>query len=209
MFKNRTEAAILLAAKLAKYKDKDGIVLAIPRGGVPIGCIIAEAINFAFEIVLAKKIGHPKNQEFAIGSVSLNGIFIDKNCKDVSLHYIQHEAARLSEALKEKYTSFMGNKKPSDLTNKTVIIVDDGIATGHTISATIDSVKKSGANEIIVAVPVAPYKTSARISKLVNEFVCLLVPEKFQSVGRFYTDFSEVTDEEVIRLIQNSKTKKE
>lgn len=209
MFKNRTEAAILLAAKLEKYKNKDGIVLAIPRGGVPIGCLIAEALNFPLEVAFSKKIGHPKNSEFAIGSVSLNGIFIDENIKDVSIEYIQKETERLTNVLKDKYAVFMGNRKPLDLKNKTVIIVDDGIATGNTLLVTIDAIKKYSPLEIIIAVPVAPYNSAIKLSKLVNEFVCLLVAENFQSVGRFYVDFSEVSDEEVVKLLQNYNITKE
>lgn len=207
MFKNRTEAATLLAAKLEKYKNKDGIVLAVPRGGVPIGYIVAKALNFPLEIVLAKKIGHPDNPEFAIGSVSLNGVLTDDAEKNgPHNYYIQKEAQRLTKILHEKFNLYMGNKKTADLKNKTVIIVDDGIATGNTILATIDSVKKSGPKEIIVAVPVAPASTLQKISMHVNELVCLLVPEDFQSVGRFYHDFSEVNDYDVIRFLRDLET---
>ena len=142
MFKNRTDAAIQLAEKLKKYKSKNGIVLAIPRGGVPIGYIIAKELEFPLEITLSKKIGHPGNPEYAIGSVSLDGIVINDNVPGVSMNYFQQESDRIIKNLKTKFDYYMGDRKMTDLKDKTVIIVDDGIATGSTIIATIHSIRK-------------------------------------------------------------------
>ncbi|MDP3555980.1 MAG: phosphoribosyltransferase family protein [Bacteroidota bacterium] len=209
MFKDREEAATILSEKLIKFKNTDALILAIPRGGVPIGYGIAKELGLPLDIILSKKIGHPNNPEFAIGSVSLNGALITADVLDVSVEYINKEADRIFNILKEKYKLFMGNRKPIDLNNKTVILVDDGIATGNTILVTIDAIKKNKPKEIILAIPVAPPSTIDRLSKLVNEFICLLTPEDFHSVGQFYKDFSQVSDAEVIQLVEDaSKFKK-
>ncbi len=201
MFRNRHDAAIVIAAKLSRYKGEKGIVLAIPRGGVPIGKIIADELNFPLEIILAKKIGHPNNPEYAIGSLSELGWVINENIKDVSMDYIQKESARLSIKLKKIYKLYMGDKKPSDLKNMIVILVDDGIATGSTMIATINMIKKSLPKKLILAVPVAPPEIVRKLSKEVDELICLLTPSDFYSVGQFYEDFSQVSDEDVIRLL--------
>jgi putative phosphoribosyl transferase len=204
MFKDRMEAAMQLVEKLGKYKNKNGIVLAVPRGGVPIGYVIAKELGLPLEVILSKKIGHPANPEFAIGSVSMHGTVINEGVKDVSMDYIHKEADRIHETLKEKFKLFMGDRKSTDLKDKTVIIVDDGIATGSTILATVDSVKKSNPKEIIVAVPVSPTTAAHKLSKLVDEFICLMIPEDFFGVGQFYEDFSQVSDEEVVTLLQEA-----
>lgn len=202
MFKDRYQAATLLTKELEKYKNTNGIILAVPRGGVPVGYVVAKDLNLPLDLILSKKIGHPRNPEYAIGSVSLSGIYVDENVTDVSMEYIQKEADRLLKVLHEKSKLYTGNRAPTDFTNKTVIIVDDGIATGNTILATIDSLRKSKPKEIIVAVPVAPSSTVRKLSQYVDELICLYVPENFQSVGQFYDDFSQVDDTEVIRLMQ-------
>ncbi|MGZ4034179.1 MAG: phosphoribosyltransferase [Bacteroidia bacterium] len=209
MFKDRYEAAMLLAKKLEKYKNKEGIILAVPRGGVPIGYVIAKELGFPLEIVLSKKIGHPRNPEYAIGSVTLHGAVVSDNVMDVSIDYIQKEADRILLNLKEKFKLYMGNRRPADLKNKTVIIVDDGIATGNTILATIDSIKKSNPDKIVVAVPVAPPATVRKLANVVDEVICLLTPTNFMGVGEFYSNFSEVSDEEAIQFLEEAnKTKK-
>ena len=202
MFIDRNDAAIKLAKKLEKYSNTNGVVLAIPRGGVPIGNIIAKKLGLPFELVLSKKIGHPRNPEFAIGSVSLDGALIDDHVMDVSMEYIRTEADRLLGILKEKYKMYMGDRKPTDLKNKTVIIVDDGVATGNTILATVEAIKKKSPKEIIIAVPVASRSAAIKLSKVADEFICLLTPDYFMGVGQFYQDFSQVTDQDSIQLLK-------
>ena len=199
--KDRKDAALRLANELKKYKDTDTIVLAIPRGGVPIGYFIAQKLNVPLEIILSKKIGHPNNPEYAIGSVSLQGVVVDENFSIMFKDYINQETKRILNDLKLKFAIYMGNHKPADLFNKTVIIVDDGIATGNTMTATILTVKKSNPKEIIVAVPVSPKDTASEMKELVDEFICLYEAEEFFGVGQFYDEFTQVSDEEVIRLL--------
>ncbi len=208
MFNNREDAALKLAEKLEKYKNTNGVILAIPRGGVPIGFTISKKLNLPLEIILSKKIGHPFNPEYAIGSVTLNNIIINENNKDVSKEYIQKEHLKILNKLKGKYKIFMGKKNQTDLKNKTVIIVDDGIATGNTILAALEDIKQNNPKEIIIAMPVAPKGVASKLSKLVNEFICLELPIEFMAVGQFYNNFSQVSDEEVIAIIKLSRENK-
>lgn len=205
IFRNRYEAAVLLARKLSKYKNMDGIVLGVPRGGVPIGFEVAKSLNFPLEVILSKKIGHPYNPEFAIGAVSLGGVLIDQSIQDVSKEYIDHEVPRLLKILQDKYRLFMGNRKPANLKNKIVIVTDDGIATGNTLLGIIDLIKKSEARKIIIGAPVASVSAFEQISLEVDEIVCLDVPEYFRGVGQFYADFTPTSDEEVIQLLNEAK----
>ncbi len=149
-FKNREEAGNLLAKKLIQYKDTNAIVLAIPRGGVPVGSIIADKLNLTLEIELSKKIGHPINPEFAIGSVTLHGVNIDKNIKDVSEEYILEKSKKIKDELYKKFTLFMGNREQIDVKGKIVILVDDGIATGNTLIASIHAIKKRKPKKLLL-----------------------------------------------------------
>lgn len=209
VFKNRYDAAMQLAAKLEKYRGKDGIVLAVPRGGVPLGYVIAKELGFPLEIILSKKIGHPHNPEFAIGSVTLHGAVIDDSVMDVDMDYIHRTADRILHDLKEKFKLYMGDQRPTSLKNKTVIVVDDGVATGNTLKATIHAIRKDKPKEIIIAIPVAPPSTADKLRKIADELICLHSPLDFYGVGQFYDDFSQVSDEEVIQHLKeiNSNAK--
>lgn len=202
MFKDRYDAAMELALRLEKYKDRNGIVLAVPRGGVPIGYVIAKDLEFPLEIILSKKIGHPSNPEYAVGSVSLDGVIINDN--DVSPTYIHRAADKILQNLRTKFKYYMGEREPTNLKNKTVIIVDDGIATGSTIIATIHSVRKMGPKEIIIAAPVASPTSVGKLENIADKVVFLLAPQNFMGVGQFYADFTQVEDEEVIRLLKEA-----
>lgn len=202
IIENRETAAVLLASLLeSKYKGKDGVVLAIPRGGVPVAAPIARKLGMPLEVALTKKIGHPTNPEFAIGAVSLKSMVVDKRA-EVPEEYIDLEVARIRQSLEQKYKLFMGDRKHIPLKDKIVIIVDDGIATGKTLQATVELVRTEQPGKIVIAVPVAPYEVLERFKELVDDVVCLLVPPYFQAVGQFYATFTQTSDEEVIRLLK-------
>lgn len=204
LFRDRYDAALKLIPLLEKYKHEQGVVFAVPRGGVPIGYYIAKHYNLPLELLLTKKIGHPWSEELAIGAVSLDGHIIDPR-HNVPETYIEGEIKKIREALKERYKKFMGdNHVPIDIENKIVIIVDDGIATGYTMLAAIKMIKQKNPKKIIVAVPVAPPETVKKIKEQVDNFICLHSPEDFFGVGQFYEDFSQVSDEEVIQLLQEA-----
>lgn len=190
-----------MADRLEHYKGEKGVVLAIPRGGVPVAAPIATRLNMPLDVIVSKKIGHPANPEFAIGAVSLEDVEVD-NRSDVPVEYIQAQVERIKESLRQKYKLFMGNRQPVDLHDRIVIIVDDGIATGKTLLSTVHMARHKQPRKIIVAVPVAPKAAIKQFEAIVDEVVCLLVPPMFQAVGQFYEEFEQVSDEEVIRLLR-------
>ena len=197
MFRNRIEAGRLLAARLKKYKNDPGIVMAVPRGGVPVAYVVAKELGFPIEVILTKKIGHPLNKEYAIGAASLTDYFIIPH-DDVSRFYIEQELQRVRSRLKEMSVKFMGNKEPESLENKTVIIIDDGIATGNTLMGTVQLLRKGKPGKIVIAVPVASKSAVQKLSKEVDELIAVTIPEEFYGVGASYEDFEQVSDEEVI-----------
>lgn len=200
ILQDRKQAGILLSEKLEKYEGSDAIILAVPRGGVPIGYEIAKNLHLPMDIILSKKIGHPLNKEFAIGAVSLDSTIIN-NHPEIPKEYIEREIKNIRESLQDKYNLYMGNRKPADVKGKTVIVVDDGIATGNTLLASIEMLRKKYPKKIIVAVPVLPYDTVAVFKEKTDEFVYLIASRDFRGVGGFYEDFDQVNDDEVIRML--------
>lgn len=205
MFRNRFDAGSQLAAKLEKYRDTNAIVLALPRGGVPVGYEIAASLDLPMEVSLSKKIGHPLNKEFAIGSVSLNDIFLNPNVA-VSPGYVKGEVEKIRRVLQERLQQYTGGKAPVSLRGKNVILADDGLATGSTMIAAIHLVRKEDPAKVIVAVPVSPKETADRIRPLADEFICLDIPEHFYGVGQFYLDFHQLDDTEVEELLKKADT---
>ena len=203
-FKNRFDAAMQLAPLLHKYKQQNALVMAIPRGGVPLGYSLAHYLDLPLDLLMAKKLGHPANPEYAIGAVSLEGS-IAEDCFDIPEKYILEETKRIREQLKLRYKQFMGVKEPVDIKDKIVIVTDDGIATGRTILSIIKILRNKQPAKIVVAVPVSSQQAAERISKVVDEFICLYTPYPFFAIGNFYEDFSQVEDNEVIQLLQELK----
>ncbi len=206
MFKDRIEAGTQLAEKLLEFKSQNVVVLAIPRGGLPLGAIVAKALSAPLDVALTKKIGHPYNKEYAIGAVSLENIILS-DAVGVTKDYIEEETARLRKKLKERHDQYYKNNVPQNIKDKTVIIVDDGIATGNTILVTIELVKMQNPNKIIVAIPVAPPSTVRKLenSPEIDEVICLETPYNFHAVGQFYEEFYQVSDQEAIQLLEESK----
>ncbi len=203
MFKDRFDAGRQLAKALQHYKNRDGVILAVPRGGVEIGYVLARELDLPLEVVLSKKIGHPNQPEFAIGAVSLESRIVNER-PDVSEEYIEKETNRLRQLLRERYKSYYGDRQPLSLEDKIVIVVDDGIATGNTLLSTVELVRHHRPRWVVVAIPVAPPDSLRHIeqAKGVDEVVCLLAPRDFYAVGQFYENFDQVEDEEVRRLLK-------
>jgi putative phosphoribosyl transferase len=200
MFTDRKEAGQALAGRLTSYKGASGVVLGIPRGGIPIGYEIAKALNWPLDIALSKKIGHPTNKEYAIGAVSLNGYVINQKVP-VSRDYLETEIARIRQALQTTYERYLQQQEPLLLTGKTVILTDDGVATGHTLLSVMDLIRKNNPARLVVAVPVSPPEALRRIEQLADETICLASPADFRSVGQYYQEFEQVSDEEVADLL--------
>lgn len=207
ILKNRIEAGILLSEKLKKYRYTDSIILAVPRGGVPVGYEIARRLHLPLDIVLSKKIGHPANKEFAIGAVSLDTIILNKQT-DVPKQYIEQEIEQLKKSLKEKDGLYRKNRSPLEIEEKNVIVVDDGIATGNTLLASIALLRKKNPAKIIVAAPVIPYENIPIFENNTDEFIYLMAPKYFRGVGGFYEEFPQVDDEEVIQLLNATNPNK-
>jgi putative phosphoribosyl transferase len=201
MFQDRLDAGLALAQQLLHYKDMNGVALAVPRGGVPVALPVAKILHIPLEIILSKKIGHPLHKEFAIGAVSLTGRVVAPNAY-VSEEYVEEQTHNIRLQLKSMYKKFMGNKEPTSVKNKIVIIIDDGIATGHTMLSTVDMIRKESPKKIVVAVPVASQQAARKLSEAADEFVCVWIPDHFRAVGEFYENFTQVTDEEVMKILE-------
>jgi len=200
-FNDRYDAARQLAIRLEKYKQENGVILAVPRGGVPMGYYLAKYFDFPLDLLMSKKIGHPRNREFAIGAVDLEKSFIEERY-GVPDSYIQEETIRIRNELDNHYKLLMGNREPIDIRDKTVIILDDGIATGRTILATIKILRKKHPKKLVVAVPVSTKDAARRIKNEVDDFICMNIPVSFYGVNGFYKKFAQVTDGEAIMLLR-------
>lgn len=202
LFEDREDAAYELAGELMEYSNTNGVILAIPRGGVPVGYVLSRELGLPLDISLSKKIGHPENPEYAIGSVSLQGVILNSN--NVPMEYIVEETKKVRDLLTKRYALYMGNRRPQSLSGKTVIIVDDGVATGSTVLATIAAVRENSPKEIVVAVPVASPEALEAIEEQADRTVCLEAPEHFSAVGQFYRNFAQLDDDEVIYLLHDA-----
>lgn len=202
MFTNRIEAGMMLAERLKKYKGTDAVILAVPRGGVPVAFAVAKELGLPVQLVLAKKIGHPLNKEYAIGAAGLTDYFVVPH-DNVPEAYIRQEVAVIRTRLNEMQQQFMGGKEAIGLKGKQLIVIDDGIATGNTLLATVNLLRKMNPSELVIAVPVASASAVEKLSEVADEVVALLVPDEFYGVGAFYEDFSQVTDDEVKRYLEN------
>ena len=200
IYTDRNDASLKLISLLEKFKNSKCVILAVPRGGVPIGYNIARKFHFPMDLLLAKKIGHPLNKEVAIGAVSLENEIVD-NYPYINIGYIENEILEIKESLKNRYEKFVGDRTPVDIKNKIVIIIDDGIATGNTLLAAIKMIRDKFPKKIVVAVPVAPTDSAKKISKEVDEFICPIITDNFIGVGGYYMNFSQVSDEEVVKLM--------
>ncbi|MEW6722352.1 MAG: phosphoribosyltransferase family protein [Candidatus Micrarchaeota archaeon] len=204
LFSDRFDAGRRLAAALAPYKGrKDAIILAIPRGALQIGKVLHERLGLPLDIIVTKKIPHPMSDEFAIGAVGPGGeYFVNPDAApDILPEYIESQRRRLEAAVGEKYSRYRGGRPRPELKGKTIILVDDGIATGSTIIAAIHVLRKQAPAKIVVAVPVAPPDGLRRVAEQADEVVCLATPTDFMAIGQFYSDFTQVEDEEAIAIL--------
>ena len=201
MFEDRKDAGNQLSESLKHYRHEPVVVLAIPRGGLPVAAVVAKSLNAPLDVALTKKLGHPFNKEYAIGAVSLNNIVINDD-SGISKSYIDTETLRIREILQQRHDKYYKNKSSQSLTGKVVIIIDDGIATGSTVLATIELVVAQKPARLVVAIPVAPELSVIRLKENphVDEVICLSTPFNFHAVGQFYRRFGQVSDEEAISI---------
>ncbi len=189
---------------------KNVIVLAIPRGGVPVAKEVADRIGAPLDLVITRKIGAPGQPELAVGAVSQEGeIITDPELTamlNIGQDYLREQAERQVEEIRSRMVKYRGDRPYPELAGKTVVIVDDGIATGSTIRAAVKSVKRRNAAEVILAAPVGPPETVRELSKVVDRVVCLSTPEDFYAIGQFYIEFEQVEDETVKEIMGLTST---
>ena len=211
-FKNRLEAGVQLAILLQKYADDNLVVYALPRGGVPLGVEIAKKLHAPFDLVITKKIGHPGNPEYALCAIAEDG---EPICNQDDIGYIdnrwlQEEIDRVRVEIKRRREKYFGEITHPDIEGKTAIIVDDGIATGYTMLAAINEIKRRKPGKIVVAIPITPEDTARELRKVTDDLVSVEIdPFYLGAVGAYYDDFSQVEDEEVIYLIKSLEEKSE
>ena len=211
-FKDRDEAGKELARNLLGFKGSNVVVLGMPRGGVVVAREVAESLGAALDIVVTRKIGAPGEPEFALGAVTQEGdVIVDSRAAEsvgATPEYLQEEARRKKSEVKDRMRSLRGDIPYPSLEGKTVIIVDDGMATGNSMRAAVRSVRKRGPKEIVVAVPVAPREAVAELSREGTRVVCLEQPRFFFAIGEFYKDFAQVEDSEVRGLLDGAWTRR-
>ncbi|NGX56050.1 MAG: putative phosphoribosyl transferase [Candidatus Anoxychlamydiales bacterium] len=203
-FKDRIDAANKLKIALEKYKNKDVVVLALLRGGIIIADIIATYLNAKLDIIICKKLSSPDSSELAIGSICSNEVYLNEDLiKNLNINkdYIEKEIERKKNECITKEKLYR-NYNQIDITNKTIILVDDGIATGSTIISAINALKNK-AKKIVIASPVTSIEASKKIKQLVDDFICLNIPSDFFSISEFYEDFEQIDDCKVTEILKN------
>jgi putative phosphoribosyl transferase len=208
-FADRTAAGRALGEALAEYAREAGlIVLALPRGGVPVAAAVAEALRAPLDLVLVRKLGVPDQPELAMGAIAEGGVIVLNDDVVGALRIAPQElrqvAAAEAQELQRRARVYRGDQAAPDLHNRTVILIDDGLATGTTMRAAIKAVREQQPQRVIVAVPVAAPETVALIQPTVDRVVALLQPEQFGAVGFWYTDFRQTSDAEVCALLRRS-----
>ncbi len=208
-FSNRSDAGKRLAEELSKHKEfSDAVVLALARGGVPVGLEVAEALQVPLDVFVVRKLGVPGHEELAMGAIAsgdvvgwnediLRGLNLSRTMRD-------RVVAREKEELRRRESAYRGGRPPLDIQGKIVIMVDDGLATGASMRAAVSAVRAKQPSRIVVAVPVAPPETCGSFKALADEVICLMTPRPFSAVGLWYADFSQTSDEEVCRLLEQA-----
>lgn len=215
IFRDRAEAGRILASYLQPYAGRDDVaVLALPRGGVPVGFEVAQALQCPFDIFVVRKLGAPAQQELAIGAIASGGVRVLNrealHALQISQEQIDRIAEREQRELERREQAYRGNREPVPVQGKTVILVDDGLATGSSMRAAAEALLKRRPREIIVAVPVASGFTcdNLRRSGVVDAVICATTPEPFYAVGQWYERFEQTSDEEVHQLLRRSANEK-
>jgi putative phosphoribosyl transferase len=209
-FANRQEAGQRLAAELLRFVEQNPVVLALPRGGVPVGFEIAMKLSVPLDVVLVRKIGHPSMPELAVGAIAdgekLEKVIDEKAIAElgVSRAYLDQEIARQAREIEHRRQLYFKGRGPTDIRHRTALVVDDGIATGATMRAALRAVRQREPAKVVLAVPVAPASALESLGPEADEIVCLSSPEEFGAVGAFYADFRPVEDEIVVALLDRA-----
>lgn len=210
-FLNRRAAGRTLATYLSKYADRnDVIVLALPRGGVPVAYEVAQTLGATLDLFLVRKLGTPGHRELAMGAIASGGIRVLN--EDVVRWYsipesvIEHVVREEQAELERRERAYREDRPPPDLQGRIVILIDDGLATGSTMRAAAQAVRERQPSRVVVAVPVGARETCTELASYADEVICARTPEPFSAVGQWYVDFAQTEDEEVLDLLQKSLT---
>ncbi len=204
-FRDRETAGALLAERLSRYRGTNPLVLAIPRGAVPMARIVAEALGGDLDVLLVRKIGAPDDPEFAIGAVAESGEVVRNTsaaAPAVGAEHVERETQRQLRAIRERRALLTPVHEPVDPAGRTVIVVDDGVATGSTMLAALSVLRRANPKWLVAAMAVAPPETARRMADVADDVVCLDTPEDFRAVGQFFDDFSPVSDDEVVATLR-------
>ncbi|MBE9043180.1 phosphoribosyltransferase [Pleurocapsales cyanobacterium LEGE 10410] len=213
LFQNRTDAGAKLASNLSDYANRsDVVVVGLPRGGVPVAFIVAEELNLSFNILMVRKLGMPGNRELAIGAIASGGIQLFNKFaqqKDLSPKLIKQIVLQEQQELERRERIYLNNDRSLlDVESQTVIIVDDGLATGTTMLAAIEALQQQQPKQIVVAVPIGSKKTCEQLAQRVDRVVCLEHPEPFKAVGNWYQSFPQLSDREVCFWLTEASEKR-
>ncbi len=205
MFENRTDAGRKLATRLLKYRDRSPLVIALPRGGVPVAYEVARALGAPLDVLVARKIGAPGQPEFGIGAIAQGGaVFLNDGIVrelGVTQEYLNAVTRKETAEMARRVRAYRGDRPPLDVRGRTVLLVDDGLATGVTTRAAVRALREQAPREIILAVPVCAPETALELRSEFDEVICASSPEHFRAVGLWYVDFEQTTDEEVVSLL--------
>lgn len=209
MFQDRVQAGRRLAEALEDFRDREPVVIGIPRGGVIVAAEVAAVLGCEMDLVILRKIGAPGNPELALGATAGAGRVIWNEALvaqlDVSADYLKDAAGRENEEVERRRRRYLGDRAAIDVADRTVLLVDDGLATGYTALAAARAVKAAGPASLVLAVPVGPVGAVAQLRGEVDELVCLSTPEPFFAVGQFYAEFAQTTDEEVVAKMRERR----
>ena len=207
IYKNRTDAGKSLGLALKKYASPHTIILTLPRGGVVVACEVAHELHAPLSLVIAQKVGHPVSPEYAIAAINKDGLCIENELEThgISQEWFEKEKKIKQKEAQRRYKTYLSDNNRVCLTNKDVIIIDDGIATGLTMQCAIEEVRREKPKTIIVAAPVISPHTAKKIRGLVDKVIALQEPISFSAVGQYYEDFPQVSDDEVINILRTFK----
>lgn len=208
-FRNREDAGRQLAARLRKYSDSDAIVLALARGGVPVGYEIARGLGVPLEVIVARKLGAPGHPEFGIGAVAPGGVRVldDRAIQALSIddEYIERTTLDEQTEMQRRLLRFRGDDSLPHLGNRAVILVDDGLATGVTARAAAESIRQQEPRSLVLAVPVCAAQTALAIRDVVDDLICIHTPMQLGAVGMWYEDFEQTTDGKVVEFLERAR----